>query len=89
VLVAGEGALVYESPGFARAARFERLKPLESGTDALGMASDHPCPICAADIDTSGARVGDEVFCSYCGAPARVVRRTGVDEGAEIDLEEE
>ena len=54
------------------------------------MGSDFPCPICSADIDVGDARVGEEVFCSYCGAPARVVRRKQVDseEEDELDLED-
>jgi thiamine biosynthesis lipoprotein len=89
VLVAAEGAIVFESPGFARATRFERLKPTTSDADAQAMASDLPCPICSADIDTSGAQLGEEVFCSFCGAPARVVRRTVGEDQSELGLEEE
>ena len=53
------------------------------------MSSDLPCPVCSADIDVAGARLGEEVFCSYCGAPARVVRTVTGEDTAEIELDED
>jgi hypothetical protein len=31
------------------------------------------CPICQADIPLAGdEKPGDEVFCTYCGAPCKI-----------------
>ncbi len=87
-LLAGAGEILFETAGFAAAARLERLKPGASGADPARVP-DLPCPVCSADIDTTGARIGEEVFCSYCGAPARVVRRASSEDESEFDLEEE
>jgi hypothetical protein len=38
------------------------------------MTREPPCPICSADLPLSGEeKAGDEVFCAYCGTPARLV----------------
>lgn len=51
------------------------------------MAKDLSCPICNADVPLAGdERLGDEVFCTYCGAPCKVV--SGEDEET-FDLEED
>lgn len=45
------------------------------------------CPVCQADIPLSGEeRVGDEVFCTFCGAPCVIVEGK---ECEEWDLEED
>lgn len=37
------------------------------------MRSDPSCPVCSADLPLSGdEKAGDEVFCTYCGAPGRL-----------------
>ena len=87
--LAGDGEILFQSERFDAESRFERLKPPRPDADPNAVSSDLPCPVCSADIDTSGARVGEEVFCSYCGAPARLVRVVKGDEQAEFDLEEE
>jgi len=48
---------------------------------------DLSCPICQADLPLDGdEKAGDEVICSYCGAPSRI---TGTkDEGLEAEEEE-
>ncbi len=89
VLVAGEGEILFRSDDFEAELHFEWLKPASEGADSSPVSSDLPCPVCSADIDTSGARLGEEVYCSYCGAPARLVRRVVGDEQAELDLEED
>jgi predicted amidophosphoribosyltransferase len=44
------------------------------------------CPVCHADIPLGGdERVGDEVFCNYCGAPCVIITK----KGEEWDLEED
>ena len=36
------------------------------------------CPICSADLPLAGdERKGDEVFCTYCGAPSRLLGNPG------------
>jgi hypothetical protein len=36
---------------------------------------DLNCPVCSADLPLAGdERVGDEVFCTYCGAPFRLLK---------------
>ena len=45
------------------------------------------CPICNADVPLSGdERAGDEIFCSYCGAPCRLVTK---GEKGEPELEDD
>jgi len=59
----------------------------------MGMPTNDPsCPVCSADIPLSGdERAGDEIFCTYCGAPCRlmVTRRRGSEEEAEYEAEED
>ncbi len=54
--------------------------------------NDPSCPVCSADIPLAGdERVGDEIFCTYCGAPCRLLvshRRSG-DEEAAYEAEED
>lgn len=42
------------------------------------------CPICDTEIALDGAGPGDEVFCSYCGAPVKIAK-IGDDDSIEID----
>jgi DNA-directed RNA polymerase subunit RPC12/RpoP len=52
------------------------------------MRSEFSCPICNADVPMSGdEQRGDEVFCTYCGAPL-TVKTKGEDE-SELELEED
>jgi predicted amidophosphoribosyltransferase len=45
------------------------------------------CPVCQADLPLSGEeRVGEDVYCPYCGAPCRIVAGDGEDE---LELEED
>jgi uncharacterized Zn-finger protein len=51
------------------------------------VARDLSCPICNADFPLRGdERAGEEVFCSYCGAPCRLT--AGADEEA-CEVEED
>lgn len=46
------------------------------------------CPICQADVPLAGdEKPGDEVACTYCGAPCRLVGRK--DDDHELELEED
>jgi len=46
------------------------------------------CPVCNAHVPLAGdERPGDEVHCTYCGAPC-VLRRAGPDPD-ELELEED
>jgi len=46
------------------------------------------CSICSADLLLAGdERVGDEVFCTYCGAPFRVKRAATQEEDCEVEEE--
>ncbi len=39
----------------------------------MGLA-DLTCPVCSADFALGGdERDGEEVFCSYCGAPCKLL----------------
>jgi hypothetical protein len=45
----------------------------ESSDPDLVRAPDLSCPICQADIPLGGdEKPGDEVFCTYCGAPCKI-----------------
>ena len=45
------------------------------------------CPVCSADVPLSGdERVGDDVFCTVCGAPC-VLKKS--DDGEDFDLDED
>lgn len=49
---------------------------------------DLTCPVCQADIPLGGdERPGDEIFCTYCSAPCRVVKSG--DEEDELEAEED
>jgi len=48
---------------------------------------DLSCPICQADLPLDGdEKPGDEVICSYCGAPSRIL---GKPDDEEWEAEEE
>jgi hypothetical protein len=53
---------------------------------------DLSCPICNADLPLNGdERQGDEIFCTYCGAPSRLTvrpKRMG-DKDDELAAEED
>jgi len=64
------------------------LKPAAAPSDPPAMGThDLSCPICQADLPLEGdEKPGDQVICSYCGAPSRI---TGTrDEGMEAEEEE-
>ena len=45
------------------------------------------CPVCEADVPLAGdERLGDEVFCTFCGAPCVIVHSKHDEEW---DLEED
>jgi uncharacterized protein YbaR (Trm112 family) len=51
------------------------------------MARDLSCPVCNADLLLSGdEQPGEEIFCTYCGAPCRI--RQGASPEA-FDVEED
>ncbi len=44
------------------------------------------CPICTADVPMSGdERPGDEVFCTYCGAPLSVSKGSKGEDDLELE----
>jgi predicted amidophosphoribosyltransferase len=44
-----------------------------SSDPPLVRAPDLSCPICQADIPLAGdEKPGDEIFCTYCGAPCTI-----------------
>jgi len=48
---------------------------------------DLTCPICLADVPLAGdERPGEEVMCTYCGAPLKI---SGPADGNDFDLEED
>ena len=52
------------------------------------MRSELSCPICNADVPMSGdEQRGDEVFCTYCGAPLTV--KGSKEDESELELEED
>ncbi len=51
--------------------------------------SELACPVCDADLPLAGdERLGDQVFCTYCGAPSLIRARPGGDED-DFELEED
>ena len=45
------------------------------------MTREPSCPVCSADLPLSGdEKKGDEVFCAYCGTPARLTAAAGSEE---------
>jgi len=51
-------------------------------------ARDLSCPICQADLPLEGGeKPGDEVICSYCGAPSLITGKS--DDPKEWEAEEE
>jgi hypothetical protein len=49
------------------------------------VARDKSCPICNADFPLRGdERAGEEVYCTYCGAPCRLTRAAG-DDACEVE----
>lgn len=47
------------------------------------------CSVCSADLLLAGdERPGDEVFCTYCGAPYRVKRAATQEDDCEVEEEE-
>jgi hypothetical protein len=51
-------------------------------------APDIECPICNADVPLSGdEKKGDEVYCTYCGAPLKLAGKG--DDFDEAELEED
>jgi hypothetical protein len=52
-------------------------------------AREISCKVCSADLPLSGdERPGDEVFCTYCGAPFRVKRVASQDGDFELEEDE-
>jgi hypothetical protein len=77
------------SPSVAARVPGQALKPAAAPSDPPAMGTrDLSCPICQADLPLDGdEKAGDEVICSYCGAPSRII--TGKkDEGLEAEEEE-
>jgi hypothetical protein len=63
------------------------LKPARPGTDPKGMAKgDQSCPVCDADLIFAGdERAGDQVVCSYCGAPFLLTKRAEDEKDWEVE----
>jgi hypothetical protein len=53
----------------------------------LPVASELQCPVCNADLPLSGdEQGGDEIYCTYCGAPCRMKQGSDGDLEAEQDF---
>jgi len=86
--------LPYHRRGHFQFGRFTPLKYFASGlklparvSDFLRMARDLSCPVCNADLLLSGdEQLGEEVYCTYCGAPCRIKQGTSPDA---VDVEED
>jgi hypothetical protein len=49
------------------------------------MIKDLSCSVCSADLPLAGdEKKGDEVYCTYCGAPGRLTADAG-SEGCDIE----
>lgn len=56
-------------------------------SDFLPMARDLSCPVCNADLLLSGdEQPGEEIYCTYCGAPCRITQGASPDS---VDVEED
>jgi DNA-directed RNA polymerase subunit RPC12/RpoP len=70
-----------------------RLKAGGVRSDPGDMATkDLSCPVCNADLPLSGdEHVGDEIFCTYCGSPCRLMvkPKKGKDQADEYAAEED
>jgi hypothetical protein len=66
-----------------------RLKLIGRRSDPEGvMRSELSCPICNADVPMNGdEKRGDEVFCTYCGAPLTLIGCS--DDPEDLELEED
>jgi hypothetical protein len=52
------------------------------------MRSELACPVCNADVPMDGdEKLGDEVFCAYCGAPLAL--KDSREDPSEMELEED
>jgi hypothetical protein len=72
----------------ADAAKIRALKPGGRVSDPIAM-SKLSCNICSADLLFTGdERAGDEVFCTYCGAPYRVKKAASKEADYEVEEEE-
>jgi predicted amidophosphoribosyltransferase len=44
------------------------------------------CPVCEANVPLSGdERLGDEVFCTFCGAPSVIISAKKSEEDWDIE----
>jgi hypothetical protein len=51
------------------------------------MVKDLSCPVCSADLPLAGdEKMGDEAYCTYCGAPFRL---TANADSESCDVEED
>lgn len=77
-------ALYHHGP---RRLTLKRVRPRADG-DAVP-TRELDCPVCNAHVPLAGdERPGDEVHCTYCGAPCVLRRRSGEDPD-ELELEED
>jgi len=61
------------------------LKGPRRADDSAGVPREKSCPICNADFPLRGdEKKGEEVYCSYCGAPCRL-SLPALDEACEIE----
>lgn len=45
------------------------------------MTRDLSCPVCSADFPLTGdEKAGEEVYCTYCGAPCRLTKAPDADD---------
>jgi len=49
--------------------------------------ADLSCPVCSADFPLAGdEKAGDEVFCTFCGAPCRLKTNA---KSPDVEIEED
>jgi len=68
-------------------ARGSSLKPPHLATDPEDMAKgDQSCPVCDAELIFAGdEHPGDQVVCSYCGAPFLLTKRAEHEKDWEVE----
>jgi thiamine biosynthesis lipoprotein len=90
-LLLGPGGRTARTAGWDAAVAWEPLAPPAAlkaparATDPRAVVPDKSCPVCNADFPLRGdERAGEEVYCSYCGAPCRLTAPAN-DEACEVE----
>ncbi|HVP28333.1 MAG TPA: lysine biosynthesis protein LysW [Myxococcota bacterium] len=54
------------------------------------MSRSISCPVCDADLELAGdERRGEQIYCTYCGAPFTLVRLPESQEDTSFEVEED